>query len=102
MQEQPAMDEVRNSAGCTVAAEPFHTGSAAARVYRRDAALKPQPKRDGADFWPTPESLIGALVQCVLRDLPKGPIWECACGDGRLVSAMQNAGRVVILLCQKL
>jgi hypothetical protein len=40
---------------------------------RQDAALRPQPSRDGADYWPTPASLIGALIAHVLPTLPAGP-----------------------------
>jgi hypothetical protein len=65
-------------------------------LKRRDpAALRPQPMRDGADFWPTPRCLSDALVHHVLPSLPPGPVWECAAGDGRLVAAMRAAGRTV-------
>ena len=60
---------------------------------RQDAALRPQPSRDGADYWPTPASLIGALIPHVLPTLPAGPVWECAAGDGRLAAAMRDARR---------
>jgi hypothetical protein len=59
------------------------------------SALRPQPTRDGPDFWPTPHSLVEALVYHVLPLLPKTTIWECAAGDGRLVQAMMQAGREV-------
>lgn len=60
------------------------------------AAQRGQPNRSGPDFWPTPPCLTSALVRFVLPDLPPGLIWECATGDGRLVQAMQDAGRDVI------
>jgi hypothetical protein len=66
------------------------------RDYRTDAALRPQPKRSGPDLWPTPRSLIEAMVVHVLPTLPPGPIWECAAGPGDLVRALENAGREVI------
>jgi hypothetical protein len=66
------------------------------RDYRTDAALRPQPKRDGPDFWPTPDCLTGALVKYILPALPLAPIWECAAGDGALVRALEAAGRTVI------
>jgi len=44
-----------------------------------------QPKRLGADFWPTPDSLIKAASEHLLPVLPRSTaIWECACGDGTL------------------
>lgn len=71
------------------------TGSA---VRRRDpAALRPQPRRDGADNWPTPACLLGALVEHVLAELPPGPIWEPAAGDGGLARALREAGRKVVV-----
>jgi hypothetical protein len=66
------------------------------RDYRTDAALRPQPRRRGADSWGTPISLINALVVHVLPSLPCGIIWECAAGDGRLADAMRNVGRQVV------
>jgi hypothetical protein len=64
---------------------------------RDPAALRPQPARDGPDFWPTIDRhLIMALVQVVLPALPLGPIWECAAGGGHLVDPMRQAGREVI------
>ena len=62
------------------------------------AALRPQPARDGADFWPTPLCLSDALVRYALpslHSLPPSPVWECAAGDGRLVAALRAAGRTV-------
>ena len=66
------------------------------RDYRQDAALRPQPCRDGADAWSTPASLIDALITHLLPTLPPGVIWECACGDERLANAMRSAGRQVV------
>jgi hypothetical protein len=47
-------------------------------------AARGQPDRDGPDFWPTPDSLTAAARAHMVPFLPPGPIWECACGDGRL------------------
>jgi hypothetical protein len=66
------------------------------RDYREDAALRPQPKRSGADVWPTPASLIQALISHMLPTLPQGIVWEPAAGDGRLADAMRSAGRHVV------
>jgi hypothetical protein len=63
---------------------------------RDPAALRAQPARDGADFWPTPRCLSDALVRRVLPSLPPGPVWESAAGDGVLVDAMRVAGRDVL------
>lgn len=60
------------------------------------AAQRGQPARIGPDFWPTPDSLVRAFIRYVLPDLPPGPIWECAAGDGRLAKAIAQAGRRVI------
>jgi hypothetical protein len=66
------------------------------RDYREDAALRPQPRRHGADAWQTPASLIDALITHVLPTLPMGSVWEPAAGNGRLVEAMRAAGRQVV------
>lgn len=66
------------------------------RDYATDAALRPQPKRDGPDHWATPECLIAALVKHILPDLPPAPVWEPAAGDGPLVRAIEAAGYPVI------
>jgi hypothetical protein len=71
------------------------TAVAEARPVRDPAALRPQPKRDGPDFWSTPPCLTRALVRHVLPTLPPCPIWECAAGDGPLVEVMRQAGRTV-------
>jgi len=59
------------------------------------SSLRPTPGRDGPDFWPTPVTLVDACVSHVLPVLPSGTIWEPACGDGRLVRAIEQAGRQV-------
>lgn len=72
------------------------TRVATGRDFRADAALRPQPKRDGGDSWSTPECLCTALCRDILPTLPGGPVWEPACGDGALVRAMEVAGRRVV------
>lgn len=48
-----------------------------------------QPKRDGPDFYPTPQTAFKPL----LPFLPTGVlIWEPACGDRRLINLMIEAG----------
>jgi hypothetical protein len=65
-----------------------------ALARRKDpCAYRPQPVRDGTDFWPTPPCLTNALVQFVLPGLPAGNLWECAAGDVRLARALRAAGR---------
>jgi hypothetical protein len=61
-------------------------------------ALRPQPSRAGErDDWPTPDSLLTALVQHVLPALPGGLLWEPAIGPGAvLASALRAAGRAVV------
>ena len=55
----------------------------------------PTQKRSETDFYPTPEEVTEALLR--LLDLPKATvIWEPACGENDMVSAMQNAGYSVI------
>jgi hypothetical protein len=63
---------------------------------RDPASLRPQPRRDGHDFWATPHCLINALIKHVLPKLPAAAIWECAAGDGRLAQAMRAAGYTVL------
>jgi hypothetical protein len=60
------------------------------RPIRDRPALRPQPGRDGPDFWPTPPCLTRAFVRHVLPALPPSPIWECAAGDGRLAKPMRQ------------
>lgn len=57
--------------------------------------LRPREGRAGPDFWPTPDSLIDALLGHLLPRLPNGPVWECAAGDGRLAGAMARTRRVI-------
>jgi hypothetical protein len=64
--------------------------------YRDPASLRPQPARDGHDFWATPRCLIDALTKTVLAELPTAAIWECAAGDGSLVRALRAAGHTVV------
>ena len=58
-------------------------------------AQRGQPSREGPDFWPTPICLTMALQRFVLPELPPGPLWEPAAGDGRLVRSMMTTGRRV-------
>lgn len=68
-----------------------------ARVHARDlAALKPQPKRGGLDWWATPNCLTRALLDHVLPELPPAAIWEPAAGDERLSEAIRGHGRAVL------
>jgi hypothetical protein len=66
------------------------------RDFATDAALRPQPRRDGPDDWPTPACLCAALVCDVLPTLPAGPVWEPAPGTGALMDAIAASGRSVI------
>jgi hypothetical protein len=66
------------------------------RDYTTDAALRPQPKRDGPDYWPTTADLAQASVTHVLPHWPPGLVWEPAAGNGVLVDAWRAAGREVI------
>ena len=50
------------------------------RDFATDAALRPQPKREGPDHWATPDCLTAALVTHILPDLPPAPVWEPAAG----------------------
>jgi hypothetical protein len=62
------------------------------RDWRTDIALRPQPARQGPDFWPTIcPALRRASVDHALP-LLSGPIWECAAGDGHLVREFVAAG----------
>ena len=66
------------------------------RDYATDAALRPQPSRDGPDHWATPDCLTAALVTHILPDLPPAPVWEPAAGSGVLVRAIAAAGYRVV------
>jgi hypothetical protein len=63
---------------------------------RDPASLRPQLRRDGHDFWPTPRCLTEALIKHVLPELPTAAIWECAAGDGRLAQALHAVGYTVL------
>jgi hypothetical protein len=64
---------------------------------RRDpGAVRPSPRREDLDFWPTPPDLAAALTQIVLPSLPEGKLWECAAGDGMLADAVRRGGYQVI------
>jgi hypothetical protein len=65
------------------------------RDYATDAALRPQPKRDGPDHWSTPDCLAAALVTHIPPFLPRAPIGEPAAGDGALVRAIEATGHRV-------
>jgi predicted RNA methylase len=45
------------------------------------------------DFYPTPAWVIEALAEHI--DLAGMRIWECACGDGRMVEALEATGASV-------
>jgi hypothetical protein len=66
------------------------------RRSRDPASLRPQPARDGADYWPTPPCLIRALVEHVAPTWPPVPIWEMAARDGRVAVALRAAGYRVV------
>jgi hypothetical protein len=59
---------------------------------RDPASLRPQPRRNGTDYWPTPPCLIEALVGRVAPTLPTATFWEMCAGDGRVASALRAAG----------
>jgi hypothetical protein len=67
------------------------------RDYCKDAALRPQPKRDGPDDWTTPACLCAALTHDVLPTLPPGAVWEPAPGSGAMVGAIVAAGRYAVV-----
>lgn len=55
----------------------------------------PAARRSETDFYPTPSEVTGCLLQ--LLKLPNETvIWEPACGEMDMVSAMQRAGYSVI------
>ena len=55
----------------------------------------PNTKRSETDFYPTPREVTDALLQYL--DLPEETvIWEPACGEMDMVSAMQSAGYAVV------
>jgi hypothetical protein len=75
--------------------DPESVPAASVRCVRDPAARRPQPARNGDDWWATPRCLITALIRFVLPEIP-GAIWEPCAGDGRLVDAMRGAGRDVL------
>jgi hypothetical protein len=81
-----------------VVKEKFMMGRVVPLSHNKDpSAYRPQPARDGPDFWPTIDSgLILALVHHVLPALSASVIWEAAAGDGRLVDPLRKAGRTVV------
>lgn len=55
----------------------------------------PTANRSETDFYPTPPDVTDALL--LLLELPKTTvIWEPACGEMDMVSALQSAGHTVI------
>ena len=64
------------------------------RYWRTDAALRPQPRREGPDNWPTPSCLAAALIRDVLPELPAGPLWECAAGNGEWAVSFRKVGPI--------
>ena len=74
-------------------------GTRPAGRSRDPASLRPQPRRTGHDFWPTPACLTWALIHHVLRSLPSLQpmlVWECAAGDGRLAQDLRADGYTVL------
>ena len=52
-------------------------------------------KRSKADFYPTPPDVTVALLKTGL--VPKvADIWECACGDGRLLNVLTKRGYTAV------
>jgi hypothetical protein len=45
------------------------------------------------DFYPTPPPMTMALLKV---ESFKGPIWECACGDGSMSKVLESFGHTVI------
>jgi hypothetical protein len=64
--------------------------------WRKDAALRPQPKRSGPDDWSTPPCLCAALTHDVLPTIPEGIVWEPSPGNGALVDTIKATGRSVV------
>ncbi|MBO0735182.1 MAG: hypothetical protein J2P48_01220 [Alphaproteobacteria bacterium] len=65
---------------------------------RDPSAYRPQPGRDGPDFWPTVDpGLQHMAVYRVLQEVSlEIPIWEFAAGEGHLVDPIRRRGRLVI------
>jgi hypothetical protein len=66
--------------------------------HKDPSAYKPQPGRDGADFWPTIDpGLHDMLIHCVMSKIPpETPIWEAAGGSGHLVDPLRRGRQLVI------
>jgi hypothetical protein len=60
-------------------------------TYHINGSFKPATKRfadiDGPDFFPTPAWATHALID---NERFKGPIWECACGDGAMARVLEK------------
>lgn len=64
-------------------------------VAARIIGGNPKVKRSGTDFYPTPREVTETLLRHLA--LPKSTvIWEPACGEMDMVSAMQSAGYSVV------
>lgn len=66
-------------------------------TYNLNGAFKPTAKRsadlDGPDFYPTPRWATHALIE---NEVFRGPIWECACGDGAMSEVLSTTGNPVL------
>jgi hypothetical protein len=66
-------------------------------TYHLTGAFKPTLKRradlDGPDFFPTPAWATRSLID---NEPFEGEIWECACGDGSMARALNEAGHKVL------
>ena len=65
-------------------------------TYNINGGFKPTLKRfadlEGPDFYPTPVWATHALLKI---ETFTGPIWEPACGDGAMVSVLEQTGQSV-------
>jgi hypothetical protein len=57
-------------------------------------ANRSNEKRRELDYYPTPEDVTEALLRFL--KLPKGTIWEPACGDGAMSKVIEAHGHMVI------
>lgn len=57
----------------------------------------PSFDRKDSDFYPTPANVTQALADFLKADniMPKGWVWEPACGDGAMSKALESAGMKV-------
>ena len=66
-------------------------------TYNLNGGFKPTMKRfadlDGPDFFPTPAWATHALID---KEMFKGDIWECACGNGAMSDVLEHTGQTVI------